>query len=807
MMTRHLKTYLLSTLMLLLWLLGVAMASIGGRPSVSPLLGLCLPLAVKLLWWVSGVGCRVSEILRSYLARGPPFLRRALAAFALLLLSVQAQAANIWSANWDALSTGVTWTTSTPSGWSLLSIGGQLTQETYAGLAGSPATQSSPNVLRFNAGTGITGYIWRATGDGNGGDVSQTAKVWFQSGLGANTSDSVGLMVRIGNGSGTGGTPTLSGISEYIGRITGNGLLLDRQTTNTITNIQTVGSSSTFATGIWYVLKVTSVGTTVSVQVQRLSDSQYLNASAAWQAGQVNAISVTDANVVGAGFGGLKLGADGSGMVAYIDDVSFDTSAATTPATGITLNGPSTGHLNQATSNFTIALDPALGTTTGDVTVTPATDLSGTFTPTTRVLNTATQSATFTFTPSVTGTHSVTITNNGSLSNPSAVSVTVTKPPVTVGVLSVSPTTASNTSVAVVSTAPAGGTNQGFTYSWQLGTSPTGSFSTVGTNSLTLTLSIAQMGSPGLIKYVKLTYTDDDSPTPNTATTEPFPVSLWDAPIVVGIAGDSNFAEALQGILNSPSGVNNNGTGSVGGRLGGIIQSQIGLRYIPSTANVTVGQVAGLSQARTGTTMSGWDPTGASHYVSDSYTNIWQPAGVTHIILMLGTNDAIAQNASKAAYKTALENVVSYLTTRGIKVSILKPFQPNLELYKAANPGDSGLWTYAAIRTAIGRIAEYWEAIDEVIAASNSSQVKLCDAKLPEKFAGYPSLFSSDGIHVNTAGSAVLEDAVAKAFIVNWFVPATGGAVRPPIGGGPVRRNSSLRRQDLSKGRALAWRR
>jgi hypothetical protein len=51
--------------------------------------------------------------------------------------------ANVWTANWDALSTGVTWTTSTPAGWSPLTIGGQLTQETYTGLAGSPPTQSS----------------------------------------------------------------------------------------------------------------------------------------------------------------------------------------------------------------------------------------------------------------------------------------------------------------------------------------------------------------------------------------------------------------------------------------------------------------------------------------------------------------------------------------------------------------------------------------------------------------------------------------------------------------------------------------
>jgi lysophospholipase L1-like esterase len=686
--------------------------------------------------------------------------------------------ANVWTANWDALSTGVTWTTSTPAGWSPLTIGGQLTQETYTGLAGSPPTQSSPNVLRFNSGTGITGYIWRATLDGNSGDSAISAKVWFQSGLGTSTSDSVGLMCRIGNGSGAGGTPTLSGISEYIARLTGAGVLLDRQTATTVTNIATVGAAGLLATGIWYVVTLTAVGTTIKVRVQRLSDNQYLTSGATWQAGAVDCVSVTDANVAGAGYGGLKIGSDGSGMVAYIDDVSFDTAAATVPATGITLTGPASGFLNQATTNFTVALDPSLGTTTGDVTVTPATDLTGTFTPTTVVLNTATQSATFTFTPDVIGTHEISITNDGSLDT---VEVEVTQPPVTVGVLSIDPTTANNTQVVVESTAPSGGTNPTpFDFAWEISDEADGSYTSVGANSDTLTLTVTELGSVGNIRFVRCTYADDDVP-PNEATTYPFPVSLWNAPRVFGVGpADSLWAENWEGELNVPSGVNNNGTGSAGGKIGTDLHNAIPLAYVPSTANTTVGQVAGLSQARTGTTASGWDPGGANHYTSDAWTNVWEAAGLTDALCMIGMNDGVAQEATKSAYKTALQACVDYLTAEGVRVSLIRPYFPNIVKYVANNPGDTGLWPYEQVIASSTLIMEYGDAMDEIAAADTTGLVRVLSDGIREKFAADPSLYHTDGIHPSAAGSRLMRQSVTAGYTETWLGDSDSNG-----GGGP----------------------
>lgn len=100
-------------------------------------------------------------------------------------------------------------------------------------------------------------------------------------------------------------------------------------------------------------------------------------------------------------------------------------------ATAVTLNGPSSGAVNAASTNFNVGVDatPIAGT----LVVTPATDVSsgGTFSPTTVSLTTGSPSATFTFTPSKSGVHHVSVTNDGGLTNPSSVTYTV-KPEVSV---------------------------------------------------------------------------------------------------------------------------------------------------------------------------------------------------------------------------------------------------------------------------------------------------------------------------------------------------------------------------------------
>ena len=101
--------------------------------------------------------------------------------------------------------------------------------------------------------------------------------------------------------------------------------------------------------------------------------------------------------------------------------------AASGAATAVTLTGPSSGVVSVASTSFTAG---ANGTITGTVTVTPsAGGGGGTFSPTSVAISSGTPTATFTYTPGTTGAKSISVTNNGSLSNPGAVTYTVSAAP------------------------------------------------------------------------------------------------------------------------------------------------------------------------------------------------------------------------------------------------------------------------------------------------------------------------------------------------------------------------------------------
>ena len=115
-----------------------------------------------------------------------------------------------------------------------------------------------------------------------------------------------------------------------------------------------------------------------------------------------------------------------TGLVSlYHLDSTPNDSAGSAPvtATAYTLTGPSSGTVSVASGNFTVA---ASGTLSSAVVVTPSDGGNGgTFSPTTVTLAAGTNSAgTFTYTPASTGAKSISTTNNGSLTNPSAVTYT-----------------------------------------------------------------------------------------------------------------------------------------------------------------------------------------------------------------------------------------------------------------------------------------------------------------------------------------------------------------------------------------------
>jgi len=93
-------------------------------------------------------------------------------------------------------------------------------------------------------------------------------------------------------------------------------------------------------------------------------------------------------------------------------------------ATAVTLTGPTSGLTGIASTNFTVG---ANGTIVGTVTVTPSDSSGGgSFTPTSVAISSGTLTATFTYTSGSVGVKSISVTNNGGLSNPSAVSYTAT---------------------------------------------------------------------------------------------------------------------------------------------------------------------------------------------------------------------------------------------------------------------------------------------------------------------------------------------------------------------------------------------
>lgn len=107
-------------------------------------------------------------------------------------------------------------------------------------------------------------------------------------------------------------------------------------------------------------------------------------------------------------------------------------------ATAVTLSGPSGGVEGVASTNFTVG---ANGTITGDVIVTPSdAGAGGVFTPSNRTINSSGPTATFTYTPPAgVATRLISVTNNGGLTNPSAVEYAVVASPITTVTLDVPP--------------------------------------------------------------------------------------------------------------------------------------------------------------------------------------------------------------------------------------------------------------------------------------------------------------------------------------------------------------------------------
>lgn len=134
-------------------------------------------------------------------------------------------------------------------------------------------------------------------------------------------------------------------------------------------------------------------------------------------------LSITDSSYTSGHFGYFNSVAGGSAAVGALDDVIYE-NAVTAAASNITLSGPASGIVGNASNNFTVGADGAI---TGTVVVTPSDAAQGgTFAPTSVSITSATPTASFTYTAASAGTKSISVTNNGSLGNPVALSYAAT---------------------------------------------------------------------------------------------------------------------------------------------------------------------------------------------------------------------------------------------------------------------------------------------------------------------------------------------------------------------------------------------
>lgn len=139
---------------------------------------------------------------------------------------------------------------------------------------------------------------------------------------------------------------------------------------------------------------------------------------------KVNAVNDPNTPITAAGVAGFYLynnsGDDNAGV--QLDNVVFADGTGAGPATSYTFTGPSSGVVNVASTNFTLTPN---GSYTG--TITPASDGSGTFSPTSLTWSGTSDAKTFTYTPtSTTGSpHTLSVTSSPGLTDPASIDYTV----------------------------------------------------------------------------------------------------------------------------------------------------------------------------------------------------------------------------------------------------------------------------------------------------------------------------------------------------------------------------------------------
>lgn len=425
--------------------------------------------------------------------------------------------------------------------------------------------------------------------------------------------------------------------------------------------------------------------------------------------------------------------------------------SSTSPATGIGLTGPTTGTSGTASTNFTASLTGGT-TTTGNVTVTPAcSGLAGTFSPTSVILNTATQSATFTFTASATGTGTISVTNNGSLTNPSTISYTSSAGTFVVGSLSCVPGT--RAAFSLQGSAPTGASGS-VTYQNYSSPDPTlalGSW-TAETSGQNFTKTAAWRST----LFFTQVQTDSLARTGQTNV-------IWGSvgpPRKIGIAlgGDSiTYSMGQPTVAGEPP----NPDSWLPAFLGGSYSSAI----LPNVYAAISYSNNGIS----GSTSAQWVP-GQSNYTSlvSSVTTLLTTCDEVYAHFMLGANDCAS--LTPAQYATNLSSICSDLVAnhgvKGVFLSYPIPSRINI------NGGHTPAQDYV--------LYQFWAQIDTLV---RSGVALRGDRNAPLLFACQQALYN-DGVHpLHPYGSLTLLKCWCEAMgsylaQVGFAADVTSGGVR-----------------------------
>lgn len=405
--------------------------------------------------------------------------------------------------------------------------------------------------------------------------------------------------------------------------------------------------------------------------------------------------------------------------------------ATSTAATALTLTGPTSGTVGVASGVFTVT---ANGTLSGSVVVTNAM-ADSTTAPSTLTLNSSTLSGTFTGTPSSTGVKAVSITNNGGLTNPSAINYTAAAAAApTIGALSVS----SNNTTAGIVVAFTTGSGSG-NHTPQLHRSTSMQF-TPGSGTLVATGTAAAAGartltdpSPliGVANFYRVVVTDTTSGTV-TSKQNTYENSLqvnWREPRVMGFIGDSitQFAFASNASL---------------------LWHAIMVNRLNQTDPFHY--YTAINKGLSGSTSGDWaGSVGGGTFLNAM--NDFTSAGVSDVFIMLGTNDAKTAVSTPAnTYANNITTIINACRNRGWRVFYSGP--PGM------NPTVSGEWDGASV----DRTIAYRNAI---AGFDNGTTIKLTAKRLIEEMQPFFASDMSDIVHPNDTGHARLGEFQANGYL------------------------------------------